>query len=48
MPRRHFVGNDALSGIHVINGKDVLRILSEGGGTRHLRTGVRKLTVRCG
>ncbi len=41
-------GVTLLSGVHVVNGKDVLRIVSEGGGTRQLRTSVCKLTVRCG
>ncbi len=40
-------GVTLLSGVHVMDAESVLRIVSEGGGTRQLRTGIRKLTLRC-
>ena len=41
-------GVTLLSGVQVVNGERVLRLVSEGGGTRQLGSAVRKLTVRCG
>jgi hypothetical protein len=35
-----------LSGVQVVDAERVLRIVSEGGGTRQLGRAVRKLTVR--
>jgi uncharacterized protein len=40
-------GVTLLSGVQVVNGERVLRLVSEGGGTRQLGSAVRKLTVRC-
>ena len=41
-------GVTLLSGVQVVDGERVLRLVSEGGGTRQLGSAVRKLTVRCG
>ena len=41
-------GVTLLSGVQVVDGQRVLRVISEGGGTRQLGSAVRKLTVRCG
>jgi hypothetical protein len=41
-------GVTLLSGVQVVDGERVLRLVSEGGGTRQLGSSVRKLTVRCG
>lgn len=41
-------GVTLLSGVQVVDGERVLRLVSEGGGTRQLGGAVRKLTVRCG
>jgi hypothetical protein len=40
-------GVTLLSGVQVVNGERVLRVVSEGGGTRQFGNAVRKLTVRC-
>ncbi len=40
-------GVTLLSGVHVANAERVLRLVSEGGGTRHFGDAVRKLTLRC-
>jgi uncharacterized protein len=44
-----FAGRGAtmLSGVQVVDGERVLRLVSEGGGTRQFGSAVRKLTVRC-
>lgn len=36
-----------LSGVQVVNGQRVVRVVSEGGGMRQLGKAIRKLTVRC-
>jgi uncharacterized protein len=41
-------GVTMLSGVQVVDAERVLRLVSEGGGTRQLGSAVRKLTVRCG
>jgi uncharacterized protein (DUF4213/DUF364 family) len=41
-------GVTLLSGVQVVDGERVLRLVSAGGGTRQLGSSVRKLTVRCG
>ena len=41
-------GVTLLSGVQVVDGQRVLRVISEGGGTRQFGSAVRKLTVRCG
>lgn len=37
-----------LSGVQVVDAQRVLRVVSEGGGTRQFGSAVRKLTLRCG
>jgi uncharacterized protein len=39
-------GVTMLSGVHVVDGPQVLRVVSEAGGTRHFGRAVRKLTLR--
>jgi uncharacterized protein (DUF4213/DUF364 family) len=41
-------GVTLLSGVQVVDGQRVLRVISEGGGTRQFGSAVRKLIVRCG
>jgi uncharacterized protein (DUF4213/DUF364 family) len=41
-------GVTMLSGIHVVDGPRVLRIVSEAGGTRSFGSAIRKLSLRCG
>jgi uncharacterized protein len=40
-------GVTLLSGVQVVDGPRVLRVVSEGGGTRQWGSAVRKLTIRC-
>ncbi len=40
-------GVTLLAGVYVTDPNQVLRVVGEGGGARQLRTGTRKLTVRC-
>jgi uncharacterized protein len=41
-------GVTLLSGVQVVDGERVLRLVGEGGGTRQFGSAVRKLTLRCG
>jgi hypothetical protein len=41
-------GVTLLSGVQVVDGQRVLRVISEGGGTRQFGSSVHKLTLRCG
>ena len=41
-------GVTLLSGVQVVDAQRILRVITEGGGTRQFGSAVRKLTLRCG